>query len=473
MVYYNRRQFIARSTLGFAGAAMGLSALGHSTAHAANIGGYKALIGIMLKGGMDQNDTILPVDLPSYDALKAVRPGIFASYDSDASTSSRNRENILALNPVNASLFAGRKFGLPRELSNIHGLFESGDAAIVGNVGPLLEPATREDFETKRVELPKRIFSHNDQQSTWMALGTEGTRKGWGGQFADAVLAADATANPLYTAVTATAPDVFLAGERARAFRVPEIGRQLALDPYRRKSYLGWGDDSDAARNKLSAYLRRTAFDQDNLFRKDATAMAGRGIDNQISFSERLATATPLATIFPDTKLGRQLGGIAQTMSLRTEIGVSRQVFYAATGGYDTHDSQANDLPVNHLEMDEAVAAFHAAMLELGLWNDVLLFTMSDFGRSMVDNGDGCDHGWGGHHFVMGGSVRGRQIYGEIPEIDAAHPQYTAKRMRLIPTTSVEQHAAALGGWFGLDMGELAQIFPNLDRFDRATLDFV
>lgn len=473
MAYYNRRQFITRSTLGFAGAAVGLSALGRGTAHAANVGGYKALVGIMLKGGMDQNDTVLPVDAPSYDALKAMRPGIFSDYNSDSADSSRNRENLLALNPTNASQFMGRQFGLPRELSNIHGLFESGDAAIVGNVGPLLEPVTRTDFESGTAELPKRIFSHNDQQSSWMALDTEGVRKGWGGQFADAVLTSDSTANPLYAAITATSPDVFLAGERARAFRVPEIGRQISLDPDRVRSYLGRGDDSDAARAKLSAYMRKTAFDHENLFRKDVIGMAGRGIDNQLAFSERVAAATPLSTIFPNSRIGRQLGSVAQAMSLRTELGVSRQVFYSAVGGYDTHDNQANDIPARHRELDEAVAAFQAAMLELGLWNDVLLFTMSDFGRSMVDNGDGCDHGWGGHHFVMGGSVRGQQIYGDIPEIDEAHPQYTSTRMRLIPTTSVEQHAAALGGWFGLDAGELAQVFPNLDRFDRSALNFV
>ncbi|MEP4050782.1 MAG: DUF1501 domain-containing protein [Litorimonas sp.] len=473
MANYNRRQFITRSTLGFAGASLGLSVLGQGTAQAANVGGYKALVGIMLKGGMDQNDTILPVDAPSYDALKAVRPGIFLDYDSDTEDSSRNRENLLALNPTNASRFMGRQFGLPRELSNIHGLFESGDAAIVGNVGPLLEPVSRDDFESGAALLPKRIFSHNDQQSSWMALDTEGVRKGWGGQFADAVLTSDSTANPLYVAITATSPDVFLAGERARAFRVPEIGRQISLDPDRVRSYLGWGNDSDAARAKLSAYMRKTAFDHDNFFRKDVISMAANGVANQSAFSELVSAARPLATVFPDSKLGRQLGGIAQTLSMRTDLGVSRQVFYAGIGGYDTHDNQANDIPRLHTELDEAVAAFQAAMLELGLWNDVLLFTMSDFGRSMVDNGDGCDHGWGGHHFVMGGSVRGQQIYGDMPEIDAAHPQYTGTRMRLIPTTSVEQHAAALGGWFGLDAGELANVFPNLDRFDRSALDFV
>ena len=473
MVYYNRRQFITRSTLGFAGASLGLAALGQRSAHAASVGGYKALVGIMLKGGMDQNDTVLPVDQPSYDALKAVRPGIFADYDSDSEESSRNRENLLVLNPTNAERLNGRQFGLPRELSKIHDLFESGDAAILGNVGPLLDTANRDDFEAGRIELPKRIFSHNDQQSTWMALGTEGTRKGWGGQFADAVLASDATMNPLYAAITATSPDVFLAGQRARAFRVPELGGDITLDPERRRSYLGWGDDADMAREKLSAYLRKKTFNHENLFRKDTTTLAASGVDNQLEFSDLVSSATPLNTVFPNTRLGRQLGGIAQTMSLRTELGVSRQVFYAATGGYDTHNTQAVDLPANHTELNQAVAAFHSAMLELGLWDNVLLFTMSDFGRTMVDNGDGCDHGWGGHHFVMGGSVRGQQIYGDIPEIDEAHPQYTAQRMRLIPTTSVEQHAAALGGWFGLDARELDQVFPNLNRFDRMALDFV
>ena len=438
MAFYNRRQFITRSTLGFVGASLGLSVLSSRTAHAANTGGYKALVGIMLKGGMDNNDTILPVDAPSYDDLQAMRPGIFEDYQFETAESSRNRENILALNPKTAERFLGRKFGLPRELSNIHGLFESGDAAIVGNVGPLLESANQADFEAGRVELPKRIFSHNDQQSTWMALGTEGTRLGWGGQFADAVLASDPSANPLYASITATSPDVFLAGEQVRAFRVPGIGREISLDTDRIRSFLGRGDDRDAAREKLRSYLRRSELSHENAFRNDVARFAGRGVDSALDFSQRLAGATPLTTIFPDTNIGRQLGGVAQTMSLRTELGVNRQVFYTATGGYDTHDRQATDLPNLHRELDEAVAAFHSAMIELGLWDNMLLFTMSDFGRSLVENGDGCDHGWGGHHFVMGGFVRGQEIYGDIPDIDPGHPQYTQSRARLIPTTSVE-----------------------------------
>lgn len=473
MAYYNRRQFLTRSTLGFAGATLGLSLLGQGTAQAANTGGYKALVGIMLKGGMDNNDTLLPKDAESYDALKALRPGIFEGYNSEDAQSSRNRENILELNLSNPSRFNGRRFGLPRELSDIRDMFNAGDAGIVANVGPLLENATREDVETGRVLLPKRIFSHNDQQSTWMALGTEGTRLGWGGQFADAVLTSDTTANPLYAAITASSPDVFLAGDRARAFQIPGVGKNLTIDSDRLKSYLGWGDDRDEARMKLNAYLRKQNFDHSNAFRQDATRMAGRGIDNLISYSERAAASAPLATVFPDTNLGKQLGGVAQAISLRGTLGVNRQVYYTSKGGFDTHDNQASELPEEHQELNDAVAAFRNAMVELGVWDDVLVFTMSDFGRSMIGNGDGSDHGWGGHQFVFGGSVRGGEIYGDVPDVDVAHPQYTASRGRLIPTTSVEQHAAALGNWFGLDSSEISTIFPNLDRFDRTALTFV
>jgi len=472
MTYYNRRQFISRSTLGFAGATMGLSLLSQGTAQAANVSGYKAVIGIMLKGGMDHSDTVLPKDAISYDALKAMRPGIFAGYNSDDAESSRNRDNILELNVSNATQFNGRRFGLPRELSGIRDMFNANEAAIVGNVGPLLDSVTREDMQRGVAELPKRIFSHNDQQSTWMALGTEGARLGWGGQFADAVLNSDATANPLFTSITASSPDVFLAGRNARAFRIPGVGRSLSIEAERIRGHLGYGDDSDAARAKLSAYLRKESFDHTNVFRRDTIGMAGRGVDNQIAYSEQAAAATPLATIFPDSRLGRQMGGIAQSISLRGVLGTSRQVFYASQGGYDTHDNQAANMPGLHQQLNDSVAAFRDAMVELGVWNDVLVFTMSDFGRSMTGNGDGSDHGWGGHHFVMGGSVRGGQIYGDIPEIDTSHPQYTERRGRLIPTTSVEEHAATLGRWFGLDDSELNRIFPNLSRFDRGTLNF-
>ena len=474
MTFYNRRQFLTRSTLGFAGATLGLSMLAGSPARAANTGGYKALVGIMLKGGIDNNDTILPYDQDSYDALRALRSGIFDSHNVNDLASSRHRDNLLQLNVGNAAQFGGRQFAVPRELESIRDMFNSGELAVVGNVGPLLEPVTRTDIELGNANLPRAIFSHNDQQSTWMALGTEGTRAGWGGQFADAVIRSDQSVNPLYSAITATSPDVFLAGETAQPFRIPEVGRDLRIDAATRRYMLGFGDDADAARARLASYLQQQDFgDHDNIFRRDAVAKSGRGINNSIDFSERANAATPLATLFPETSLGRQLGGVAQAISLRGELSAPRQVFYTSQGGYDTHDTQGPQISARQAELGDALAAFRSAMIELGVWDDVIIFTMSEFGRSMVGNGDGSDHGWGGHHFVAGGSVSGGSIYGDIPEVDLGHPQYTDERGRLIPTTSIEQHASELGRWFGLDNSELAQIFPNLSRFDQATLGFV
>lgn len=473
MTYYNRRKFISHSAAGFAGAAAVLGGLGSRAAFAANTSGYKAMVCIMLKGGIDHNDTVLPKDADSYAALKSHREGLFNLYDSDNPNSSRHIDNILELNAANSADFGGRKFGLPQNMASMHTMFENGEAAIVGNVGPLLAPVDRDGFEAGIAELPTRLFSHNDQQSTWMALGTEGTRAGWGGRFADAMIAADNVSNPLYMAVSATSPDVFLAGQSARAFRVPAIGKRAKVELMSNPYYLGAGEDGDMAREKLAAYLVKQDFPSDNLFRKDLVGGAARGIESQLDYSQKLEMATPLTTTFPSTKLGDQLGAVATSIGLRSVLNVKRQIFYASIGGFDTHDRQVTRLPALQAEISDAIAAFRDAMVAEGIWDDVVVFTMSDFGRTIIDNGDGSDHGWGGHHFVAGGSVAGGRIYGDIPEIDLGSQRYTAQRGRLIPTVSVEQYAATLGSWFGLDSGEISQALPNLSRFSSSDLGFL
>lgn len=472
MTFYNRRQFMSRSAAGFAGAAAVLGGLGTRPAFAANTTGYKAMVCIMLKGGMDHNDTVLPTDAPSYAMLKDAREGIFSQYDSDTEASSRNRENILQLNADNAADFGTARYGLPREMAPLHSLFESGEAALVGNVGPLLAPVGRDDFESGLAELPKRLFSHNDQQSTWMALGTEGTRAGWGGSFADAMIAADNVSNPLYAAITASSPDVFLAGQTARPFRVSNNGA-TQIEATRNRNYLGWGEDGDLAREKLAAYLSKQNTDHTNLFRRDAVSSNARGIANQLEYSAGLSMAPMISTEFPNSGLGRQMQAVSTAISLRNTLNVKRQVFYTSIGGFDTHDNQASSLPNKHTEIAGAIAALRDAMIEQGVWNDVTVFTMSDFGRTLIGNGDGSDHGWGSHHFVAGGSVVGKRIYGQMPGFDQSSQRYTAKRGRLIPDVSVEQYAATLGQWFGLDPAEIGRALPNLSRFNTSNLGFM
>lgn len=465
---------MAGSAASFAGAAGVLGALGSQKAWAANTSGYKALVCVFLKGGLDHADTILPTDQASHDLLASARPGLFGAYGVGSGGSSRDRANLLSLNPTNAGEFGGRTFGVPAQLAPLRDMFNSGELAIVGNVGPLIEPTVRQTYEDRSVSLPARLFSHNDQQSTWMSLGVEGTQLGWGGRFADAAIAADPSADPLYAAVTTSGNDVFLAGDEARQFQaIIGGGGASGINIVERRSFIGSNRRFDAVRAELDAFFVRRDFGHENLYAQDLSRNSADGIVNTLAFNAALENATPITTSFPDTRLGLQLEAIAQAIDVRSDLGVNRQVFYAADGGYDTHSSQAADMPELHQEIAEAFAAFRSALIERGIWNDVTLFTASDFGRTTIDNGDGTDHGWGGHHFVMGGSVVGQRIYGELPPADLDLPVYTESRGRLIPSIAVEQYASTLGKWFGLDAGELAAALPNLGSFATSDLGFM
>ncbi|MEM8685794.1 MAG: DUF1501 domain-containing protein [Pseudomonadota bacterium] len=473
MTNINRRSFLkttgALSLMGASGVLAGLA--GRQT-FAIDTSGYKALVCLFLKGGMDHADTVLPFDEASYAELAEVRQGLFNTYNAEDPTSSRHPDQLLRLNPENEDSFGGRQFALPRELSGIHALFEAGNAAIVGNVGPLIEPVTRAQMQDNSVALPPRLFSHNDQQSTWMALGVEGSRYGWGGQFADAVSGASTSSAGQFTSITASGLDVFLAGQNARPFSVGSNGVSdflLRTQPWR----LGSGRNSDRAQELLGEHFASLGVTSPSAFVRDIAATNARTVASNDAFSSARDQFLGLSTGFPDSSIGRQLQAIAETISIQGSLGVNRQIFYADTGGYDTHNAQANNLPGLHSQLDQAISAFYAAMGELGMQNEVVLFTASDFGRTLIDNGDGTDHGWGGHHFVVGGPVNGKKIYGNLPGNDPDSDEYTVSRGRLIPKTSVEQYAATLGDWFGLDSYELERVLPNLQNFDERNLGFI
>jgi len=467
MTYYNRRQFLTRSALGMTAGAAALSGLGSMNAFAADLTGYKALVCINLKGGMDHGDTVLPTDAASHADLRAIRSTLFDAYDADDPTSSRHLENIRALNPSNASEFGGQSFGLPVELDSLRQMFNAGECAIVGSVGPLIEPTDQMGLELGTSRVPVRLFSHNDQQSTWMA------QSGWGGRFAKATALADRSANPNFMAVTATSLDVFLAGAQAQQFRAPTSNNNGGISIAEKRWRLGYSDADDLARERLSAYYAQSDRGEVNPFRRDVTAGRARGLALSKSYAEAREELASFTVEFPNSDLGRQLKAVAEAIALREVIGVRRQVFYCATGGFDTHDSQHNDLPNLHENLAACFAAFRSALIEIGQWNSVTAFTMSDFGRTLIGNNGGTDHGWGSHHFVMGGAVRGKAIYGAMPRFDGRGSRYTEERGRLIPSVSVEQYAATLGGWFGLDSTELNAALPNLSRFDTADLGFM
>lgn len=456
-----RRQLILGASAA-TGASL-LPRLALSSAGAANTSGYKALVCIFLYGGMDGHDLLLPTDQASYDSHRQSRTSLMDAYLRNSVWSKRRRTDILELSPRNASAFGNRGFGLPAEMPEIHHLFEADKAAIIANVGPLVEPTAKAAITARTANLPKHLFSHNDQQSTWMALSPEGARYGWGGLFADQMISANANLEPAFTAISAGGNAVFLSGKQVRPFQVSPKGAVEIAD-LNSGLILGSGTRSSVGTTLFEEHLRAVGTTRSNLFERDIAAIEDRSVQLSRRFKETASGGVELGTPFPATNLGNQLKTIAMTIAQRGVTGTSRQVFFAKLGGFDTHSRQAEKIPKLQRALSEAMGAFHDATVELGVSDKVTLFTASDFGRTLISNGDGTDHGWGGHQIVVGGAVNGGNIFGTVPPSSLDH-DWDAGRGRLIPDTSIEQFAQPLARWFGLTNSEIRSVFPALSQF--------
>jgi uncharacterized protein (DUF1501 family) len=460
----NRRRFLKSSLAVPVALASGsmLSTLANFQAQAADTDGYRALVGVFLCGGMDCHDTVLPFDQPSYDNYSQIRSSLLSSYAAQPGGSSRTKESLLALQPATAN-FGSRQFALPPQMSGMHQLFEQGKAAVIGNVGPLIEPTNRTTFNNGTAKLPARLFSHNDQQSTWMSFAPEGSQFGWGGLFSDAAAQGGANADSIFSAVSLAGNSVFLTGDSVSPY-------QIGVDGVPAIQLIDLG--GNALGTKLRDHFYSKGSNPSNLFERDFINLSQVSLDANDILDSALQSGSAIQTSFPASGLGAQLRAVAQTMAVRETLGASRQVFFVGLGGFDTHSDQANNLPSLQQDIGDSIAAFYNATEELGIANDVTTFTMADFGRTLTVNGDGTDHGWGSHHFVVGGAVNGGDIYGDIPESVLQHNQ-DAGNGRLIPSVSVEQFAAPLGRWFGLNQTELDAALPGLANFPGGGLDFI
>ena len=470
MANLNRRQFMSSlSALGMAGSLGGISALSSLKAHAADVTGYKALVMIFFKGGQDGADFAIPYDQPSWDALRSIREGMSAAYDVTNPASPRARQNLLPLNADNAGNFGGQQFAFPPEMAQLATMFDAGELAIVSGVGPLIEPVTRAQIENDTAVLPARLFSHNDQQSTWMTFRPEGARFGWGGRFADAAAASMDDNARAFSAIATGSNDPFLSGDTVQPFRISG-SRAPTLDVIRQNKFIGNSSNDRAAKDRLRQLLRRGDYGFDNYYLQDLAQFSSSSAEVVDRLEQGLESVTPLITEFPEGNFASQLESIANLISVRDVLGASRQIFYVTIGGFDTHRNQAGDIPGLQARFAQGIAAFRAALLEIGQWSNTTIFTASDFGRTYIGNSSGTDHGWGNQHLVMGGAVNGRRYYGSIPEIDMEGPSFTGRRGRLIPSVSVEQYAEPLGRWFGLNDSEINEALPNLRNFNSGNV---
>ena len=460
---HSRRAFLRRSAqLALSGTALpfalNLAAMGEAAAFTAN--DYKALVCVFLYGGNDYANTVVTYDDASYDQYSAVRGGGVGQSAGGIALAKSSLAATL-LSPT-TPLPGARQYALHPAMPGLANLFNSGKAAVQLNVGPLVVPLTRAQYSSadrKTYPLPPKLFSHNDQTSIWQSSSPEGSTIGWGGNLGD--LALSSNTNSLFTCINVTGNAVFLSGDSALSYQVSSSGA-VRINAAKSNVY-----GSSAVKTAMYQLVQQT---RTHLLENEYNRVTARAIGAEEQLSAGLASVT-LATPFPTgNPLADQLKTVARLIGARTTLGTKRQVFLVSIGGFDLHDNLVRDQATVLGRVSAAMTAFYNATVELGVANNVTAFTASDFGRTLSSNGDGSDHGWGGHHFLVGGAVRGQAFYGTAPPVSvgsttAPQDQWHVGQGRLLPSTSVDQYAATLASWFGVADAEMANILPNLRHF--------
>jgi uncharacterized protein (DUF1501 family) len=437
--------------------ATSLGLMADAAAQSAN--DYKALVCIFLYGANDHYNTVIPYDVATHTNYYNIRKGTPTAgtvYDGIAIG-----RNALSATALSTALRDGRQMALNPEMSALKTLFENKRASILMNVGPLVVPTSRIQYDNKSVPLPPKLFSHNDQQAYWQSsFQTEGGAKGWGGRAADLLLSNNSKST--LTCISINGNALFLSGQNAISYQMSSTGA-TTINAIKGKSLFGSAN--------CAAALQTLITQQSSLpMASDYTTVTKRALDTYDGIVAAIgATASAnMNALFPSSAtntLSAQLKMVARMIEQQATFGMKRQVFMVGMGGFDLHDFLPTQHPALLQKLSNAMKEFDDAMTSLGKGPQVTAFTASDFGRTLTSNGDGSDHGWGSHHFVMGGAVNGGQFLGTAPEIGLTHNQQVGSG-RLIPSTAVDQLGAELAAWFGVSATDVKTVLPNAKNFD-------
>ena len=413
---------------------------------------YRALVCVFLHGGNDSFNMLVPNTTAEYNAYATSRQNLAIA-----------QQDLLAINPLSQTPGTD-PFGLHPAMGGMQALFESGNAAFVVNVGPLVEPTTKAQYQNRSVLLPSQLFSHNDQQSQWHSLKGAGTSKtGWAGRMAD-LIRTNVANQKMATNASLSGTSLFQSADETIAYVMGQNG-PLQFEGFST-------DPANILYDQKLAFQRIVEAQYDSIYERGFADIQQRAIAAAADVSGAIAAAPTMTTVFPASQLGRQLSTVAKLIASRDQLEMQRQIFFVGIGGFDSHDNQNQDQPGLLGGVSDALAAFYAATVEIGIANSVTTFTQSDFGRTLTSNGDGTDHAWGGNQIVVGGGVRGQDIYGNYPVLQIGGADDTGGG-RMIPTTSADQYAATLAKWFGIPDLELDIVAPNIDNFTQRDLGFM
>lgn len=423
---------------------------------------YKALVCVFLFGGNDSWNMVVPRSDAEYQAYQLARQNLAVP-----------QSDLIAIDPL-VPLPNGAQIGLHPSMPEIATLFQQDEVcAVVANVGPLIAPTTLDQYRTGAATLPPQLFSHNDQQDQWHSLrGREPSKSGWAGRIADAF--GSQAGGSIALNISLSGQTLFQAGAVSIPYSIGPTGPVdfFGLDGADALSVARKAAFDEVARANYATFYER-AFG-----RVQQRALQSAQSVNAALASVRAPNSTPFTTTFPASPLGTQLKTVAELIAVRGTLQATRQIFFVATGGFDSHDDQAQDQPGLLANVSACLAAFHRATAEMGVAQSVTAFTQSDFGRTLTSNGDGTDHAWGGVQLVVGGAVHGRALYGNYPvlRLDATLAADGADDVgggRFIPTTSSDQYAATLARWFGVTDADLPLVAPSIGNFAMQDLGFL
>jgi uncharacterized protein (DUF1501 family) len=426
---------------------------------------YKALVCIFLNGGNDSSSLLIPADTAGY-----------ADYTKARTILALPQSNLLSITPKTSD---GRSFALHPSTTELRSLFSSGKLALLANVGTLVYPTSKAQYTARSVPLPAQLFSHSDQQVQWQSsVPDQPFKTGWGGRTAD--LLNSLNTNPQVS--------MSMSLDSFNQFQVANTLSQLAVQrssglATSKGGPIAWSGASGntTATTRFQAQKDLFASAQTNLFASAFGTVTADAIGDSDLLTTALAASPTLATTFPNTTLANQLKTIAYLISISSSLNLKRQVFFARLGGWDTHADQVEGTGSGSIigahadllaQVSQAMNAFYNATVELGVSNQVTTFTASDFGRTFTSNGDGSDHGWGGHQMILGGAVKGGDIYGKMPS-PVVNGNDDTGLGRWIPTPCVDEYGATLATWFGVSATNLSTVFPNIGRFAKPNLGFL
>jgi uncharacterized protein (DUF1501 family) len=457
----SRRQFIGQANCAAVGTASLLSSLlslrlTAGAASATNFTDYKALVCLFLNGGNDSFNMLVPRQQSAYNDYEQVRGGVGGT----GLAIPRADLHQITSSLQNTSAGAGYgDFGIHPDLPYLKTLYDQGDLAFVSNVGSLIEPTSLVQYNDGSKPLPEGLFSHPDHQVHWQTLVPQvrgSAPKGWGGRMAEVMSHANQQSN-ISMNISLSGANVLQSGNTTVPY-IADPGGVVELKNYGQDPTLQLAVDDILGHHYQSIYSKTLA--QANRNSIDASVLFKSALDS-------LSIPFDPSAIVDNTQTYQRLSMVSKIMEARTALSMNRQIFFVERGGWDHHNELLDPQSGLFIELNEAIEIFWTAIQSMGLQNNVVLYTASDFGRTLTSNGSGSDHAWGGNHFIISGNgnINGGEIYGKYPDLALDNSSTDLGRGRILPTTSVDAYMAELANWYGVPQSEMSTVIPNINNF--------